>query len=201
MADHVVDELHSYTAGHLSSPEVSRVEEHLRQCADCRKEADELDRLNESLMVSPGKVLEAVSGALAGTKRFEHLLPRVAALFDVSVEAARDMISRIDDPASWELELHPGVHACPVDGGPNAVDEGAFTVLLKVEPGALFPTHTHGGREQVLVLEGGYLDISGKEFWRGELDVRAEGTTHSFTALPGLGCLCAARTFPNVDGK
>src|SRR5262245_14451769 len=49
MADHVVDELYGYTAGHLSHREVSRVEEHLRQCADCRKEADELDRLNENL--------------------------------------------------------------------------------------------------------------------------------------------------------
>ena len=201
MSDHVVDELYGYTAGHLSSSEVSRVEEHLRQCADCRKEADELDRLNENLSVPQSQVLTSLQSQLAGPKRFEHLLPRIAALFDISEQAAGEVIARVDEKELWDTELAPGVWVAPVNAGPKSVGDGAFTVLLKLEPGAVFPEHTHGGEEQVLLLEGGYLDVSGREYWRGELDVRAAGTTHSFTGLPGLGCLCAARTYPTTGGR
>lgn len=200
MSDHVVEELHSYTAGHLSPPEVSRVEEHLSACAECRKEADELDTLSESLSAPPKSLLAVLEKKLAGTGRFEHLLERVAVLFDLSLEGAREVIARIDDPMTWDTELAPGVWVAPVNAGPKAVGDGAFTVLLRVEAGAVFPEHTHGGEEQVLVLEGGYLDVGGTEYWRGELDVRPGGTTHSFTGLPGLGCICAARTWPVSGG-
>jgi putative transcriptional regulator len=200
MADHVVEELYGYTAGHLSPQEVSRVEEHLRTCAACRGEADELDALNQGLAAAPKSLLATLEKKLAGTGRFEHLLEKVARLFDLSVEQARAELQRIDEPGTWDTELSPGVWVAPVNAGPKAVGEGAFTVLLKVAPGALFPTHTHGGEEQVLVLEGGYLDVGGSEYWRGELDVRAEGTTHSFTGLPGSGCICAARTWPVTGG-
>lgn len=81
----------------------------------------------------------------------------------------------------------------PVAPGPSITT--GFTVLVKISEGAVFPQHAHGGREQVLLLEGGYLDSSGTEFWRGELDVRETGTEHSFAGLPG-GCLCAALMFP-----
>jgi anti-sigma factor ChrR (cupin superfamily) len=68
-----------------------------------------------------------------------------------------------------------------------------MTVLLRLVPGAQFPLHAHADRERVLLLEGGYRDDqSGAEFWRGELDVREAGTSHSFTALEGVPCLCAS---------
>lgn len=200
MSDHVVDELYGYTAGHLSPPEVSRVEEHLRTCADCRREADELDALNDELAAPPKSALQALVKELAGPARFAHLASRVATLFDISVDAAFAELQRIDDPKTWDTELAPGVFVAPVAAGPKAAAGNAFTVLLKVEPGAVFPTHTHGGEEQVLLLEGGYLDVDGTEYWRGELDVREAGTSHSFTGLPGLGCICAARTFPPTGG-
>ncbi len=199
MAEHVVDELYGYTAGHLPPAEVSRVEAHLRDCAECRREADELDRLTETFTVPPSGVLSKLQGTLSGPQRFAHFIERVAKLFDISTDEAKAVLARIDDPAIWDTELAPGVWVAPVNAGPG-VGEGAFTVLLKLEPGAVFPTHTHGGEEQVLVLEGGYLDVSGTEYWRGELDVRQPGTSHSFTGLPGLGCLCAARTFPVTGG-
>jgi len=201
MAEHVVDELYGYTAGHLSPEEVSRVEEHLRTCADCRKEADELDTLAEELAAPPKSALQALVKELAGPGRFAHLANQVAKLFDMSVDQALAQLERIDDPATWDTELAPGVWVAPVDAGPKASEGGAFTVLLKLQPGAVFPTHTHGGEEQVLLLEGGYQDIDGTEYWRGELDVRQGGTTHSFTGLPGLGCICAARTFPVTGGE
>ena len=198
MSEHVVEELYGYTAGHLAPPEVSRVEEHLRQCAECRKEADELDRLGETLTVPPSNVLQNLQGRLSGAGRFEHFVARVAEFFDISEGQAREELKRFDDQATWEQELAPGIWVAPVSAGPRAIGDGAFTVLLKIEPGAVFPHHTHTAEEQTLLLEGGYLDSGGTEFWRGELDVRQQGSSHSYTGLPGVGCLAVARTYPHL---
>ena len=198
MSEHVVEELYGYTAGHLAAPEVSRVEEHLRQCAECREEADELDRLGESLSLPAPNILEKLQGKLSGAGRFEHFVKRVADFFDISEEQARHELGRFDDASTWEQQLAPGIWVAPVNAGPRAVGDGAFTVLLKIEPGAVFPHHTHTAEEQTLLLEGGYLDVSGTEFWRGELDVRQAGSSHSYTGLPGMGCLAVARTYPHL---
>jgi len=170
------------------------VEAHLRHCDDCRDAAAEADAVAEGLTAAPASVLAALDKRLEGAARFEHLLPNVADLFDLSQNDARALLETIDKASSWADELAQGVWLCPVKPGPKVAD--AFTVLVKVEPGAVFPTHTHGSRERVLILEGGYLDVGGTEFWRGELDVREPGTTHSFTGLPGLGCICAAVMSP-----
>jgi putative transcriptional regulator len=194
MSKHVVDELPSFATGHLPKSEVSRVEDHLRGCTECRREADQLDMLSAALSEGPGLVLGALQQRLSGPARFEHLLERLARLFDLSTADAKSVLARIDDPKIWEMEMAPGVWVAPVKAGPKA--GGEFTALLKLAPGATFPLHTHGAEERVLLLEGGYRDVSGTEFWRGELDVRAEGTSHSFTGLPGLGCLCASVSTP-----
>ena len=196
MAEHVVDELYSYAAGHLSSEEVTRMEAHLNGCAECRKEAEKIDALMASLSTGPSHLIDNLQGQLQGVGRFEHLFEQVAELFDVSVDEAREILKRVDQPEAFDSELAPGVWVAPVNGGPRVVAEGSFTVLLKLSPGAEFPRHTHGGQEKVLVLEGGYLDSDGKEYWRGELDVREKGTSHSFKGLAEMGCVCAAVTFP-----
>jgi putative transcriptional regulator len=198
MAEHVVDELHDFAAGHLSPEEVRRVEAHLSGCAQCRVELEAVEVVQAGLVAPAPEVFRRLSGALVGAGRFEHLLPKLAELFDIEVSEARALLERAEDPAVWQTEMGPGVKVAPVAAGPK--NEGAFNVLVKLEPGAEFPHHEHGGRERVLVLEGGYRDVSGTEFWRGELDVRAEGTSHSFTGLPGQGCLCAAVMFPVAGG-
>jgi putative transcriptional regulator len=190
MSEHVLDELPAHAAGHLTGEEAVRVEAHLQSCADCRKAAAEADTVAEGLTQAPASILAALDRKLVGVGRFEHLLDRVAELYDLSLNDARNVLSSIDKASSWATELAQGVWLCPVTAGPKVKD--AFTVLVKVEPGGVFPTHTHGGRERVLILEGGYRDVSGVEYWRGELDEREQGTSHSFVGLEGLGCICAA---------
>lgn len=198
MSEHVLDELPGYAAGLLAKGEAARVASHLRECAECQKAATETDTVAEGLTEAPKGVLSALDQKLEGAGRFEHLLPQLTGLFDVSEARGRELLGMIDKASSWATELAHGVWLCPIDAGPKVA--GAFTVLVKVEPGALFPTHTHGGRERVLILEGGYRDVSGTEFWRGEVDVREKGTSHSFTGLPELGCICAALMYP-VQGE
>ncbi len=52
------------------------------------------------------------------------------------------------------------------------------TWLMKVDPGAFAPLHTHVGREQIYVLEGEFYDQE-KIYSAGEYLIRAPGTAHT----------------------
>lgn len=139
----------------------------------------------------PSAPWSRVAAALEGPGRFAHLLPRLAAHFDVSEAEAKVLVESFDDASAWGPGPAPGLELLPVAAGPKW--EGYLTVVLRLAPGAQLPMHTHASREQVLVLEGGYRDDQdGREFWRGEVDVREAGTSHSFTAVDGPPCLCAS---------
>lgn len=191
-SDDFQDELIDCVMGTASSAERARVETDPVL-------SEELARLEKSLeavavgLSAPGHLWRRLAGALAGAKRFEHLVPRLAELFDLDEPSARQLTEHLDDTSAWQEGPGDGVWLIPVNPGPKW--SGFITTLLKLDPGAHFPLHRHGAKEQVLLLEGGYRDDqTGLEFWRGELDERDLGTSHSFTALPGMGCLCASVT-------
>ncbi|MBE2249411.1 MAG: cupin domain-containing protein [Myxococcus sp.] len=162
-------------------------------------EADEAIEAAAMGFAAPRLPWQAVLQQLEGARRFDQLVPSVATLFDVGEAQARALLARIDDPSQWLEGPGPGAWLMPVDAGPRW--SGYVCTLLRLDPGATFPLHTHGTEEQVLVLEGGYRDdASALEFWRGALDVRASGTSHSFTALPGLACVCASVVGLPEDG-
>lgn len=148
---------------------------------------------------APRAPWKSVAENLEGGRRFSHLVPRLATLFDISPDAAAALIERVDVHSEWMEGPGQGVWLMPVDAGPKW--KGYITTLLRLEPGSHLPAHTHGAEEQVLLLEGGYRDDpTGQEFWRGALDVRAAGTSHSLTALDGMACLCASVSrFPEDD--
>lgn len=132
-----------------------------------------------------------VAASLEGGGRFEHLVPKLAEHFDVTEAAARALVNSFDDATRWAPGPAEGLELLPVEAGPKWA--GYMTVVVRLQPGAQLPMHTHAAREQVLALEGGYRDDqTGQEFWRGEVDVRAEGTSHSFTAVAGPPCICAS---------
>lgn len=193
--------LAEYALGTLSASERAEVERLLKDQPELRGRLEELERSMTAVgtaFPAPKAPWSKVSAALEGAKRFSHLIPALAAHFDVPVEAAQALAERFDDPAEWGPGPSTGVELMPVEAGPRW--EGFFTVMVKVQPGAQLPMHTHGSREQVLLLEGGYRDDqAGTEFWRGTLDVREEGTSHSFTALEGMPCLCASVVKPVED--
>ena len=200
MADpHIEDRLPDFVLGLLSGEERALVEAHLAGCEACRGAARTLQDAVGLAAVglgSPSGGREQLLQALEGGRRFEQFVPQVAGLFDLSEDAARTLLAQIDDAQAWSEGPAPGCTLIPVMPGPNC--RGQIVSLLKLEPAATFPEHSHGDEEQVLVLEGGYLDSTGIEVWRGELDVRARGTSHSFVALEGPACICATvSSFPD----
>jgi putative transcriptional regulator len=197
---HVEELLPDAVLGLLGAAERAKVDAHLPTCEACRRAAAELADAADAVALgfAPAGGLSQLEQALAGGKRFEHLVEPVAKLFDLSAEAARELLSRVDDEANWLEGPAPGVRLMSVEAGPARA--GLIAALLRLDAGATFPDHEHGAEEQVLVLEGGYRCSTGVEVWRGGLDVRAKGTSHAFTALEGLTCLCASVTaFPGDD--
>lgn len=57
-------------------------------------------------------------------------------------------------------------------------DAGLSTMLMKVEPGNVAPSHAHDNLEQVLVLEGDFYDEY-RTYGPGYFVVRAPGAIHT----------------------
>ena len=138
----------------------------------------------------PGSALTGLLDKVRAEDRITYFAPQVAALYDLSIDQALKLIAQIKDLTAWEAGPTPGVKLLPVKGGPKVGE--ALAALVWLDRGAEFPEHPHLGLEQVLIIEGGYLDSGGAQFWRGELHVSQGGTSHSFRAVGGIPCICAA---------
>jgi anti-sigma factor ChrR (cupin superfamily) len=121
------------------------------------------------------RVLESVAVA----SRFEDLGARVAAIADLSLEAARAQLAHIDDvTAPWIDGTAPGVSLLHIRAGPARA--GAIVGFVRVEAGVSFPLHTHVGDEHALILQGALVDDAGVAKRRGDELVSAAGTSHDF---------------------
>jgi anti-sigma factor ChrR (cupin superfamily) len=172
--------------------------EHVRACGACRDAGKKLGVAIDALEggtvgraaeTAPAGGLEKVL-ARARAGRLGYFTAQVAALFDLSTEAAAALLARAERNEGWEEGPGPGVLVMPVNAGPKVPE--ALTALVKLTAGATFPLHPHSGPERVLVLEGGYRDSGGVEVWRGEVQAMPPGSEHGFVAFDGIGCVCAS---------
>ncbi len=144
-----------------------------------------LTQLSEALpQEQPSEALRArllTSAAQPG--RLARFAVQVARLLDLSLERAKALLERIDDPAGWSTEL-PGVSFLWVDGGPSVAD--AVRGFVRVQAGLDFPEHEHFGEERVLIMQGAYRDgVTGKLWTAGEESVMVAGSAHGFSVPAG----------------
>lgn len=187
-----------YVFGRLSEAERAQFEALLANDAGLRDELADLETAVAAMGEVPFRandMLTHLTQRLEGPERFAHFTREVATVFDITPAQAQTLLAEVAADEGFEEGLSPGVQLKMVKAGPRC--EGAMTAIVKVQPSATFPAHKHGDEETVLVLEGAYRDDgTGAEVWRGEYDRRSKGTEHSFTALEGQVCLCAAVTYP-----
>lgn len=89
--------------------------------------------------------------------------------------------------SGWKF-ASPGIRSLTLDVGGDAKAE-----LLRIEPGAAAPEHTHNGEEFTLVLTGAFHDTRGV-YRVGDIAVADETVTHRPTGETGAICYSLAVT-------
>jgi anti-sigma factor ChrR (cupin superfamily) len=188
-----------YALGALEPDEAAVVERAIAGDPALAAELDALQRAAEQLVssVAPPASVKARLMASIGAGRFDRFAQRMASLYDVTVDKARELLGLIERPASWNIGA-PGVGLVHFDGGPAyaAADCG----FVRLAPGATFPHHKHLGEEASLVLAGSLRDAaSGRLLGPGDELVQAEGSEHHLVCEGTEDCIFAARAMNGIE--
>jgi hypothetical protein len=149
-------------------------------------EVAELDELvaHPSVLppVAPSPALRArLLDTLAGPDRFRPFFAELARRFDLTVEAVRGLLAKIDDPSAWESTPSSWIKLIHFPGGPalGTADAG----FVRVKAGGTFPRHSHQGPELAFVLEGKMVK-NGRTYVPGDLDEVPPDEVHEYRVSP-----------------
>lgn len=190
-----------YALGILEAEEVGLVE---RAIAGDHELAAELVAYQEtahamiavSPPVAPPPAVKDRLLASVGGGRFEAFAGRMAKLFDVTLDRARELLALIERPASWVAQI-PGISLVHFEGGPSMAD--ADCGFIRMTPGALFPPHTHLGEELVTILAGQLRDMTNHHVLRpGDDSLQAQGTSHYLMCVGDEDCIYASRALSGI---
>ncbi len=190
-----------YALGALDEAEAAQVE---RAVAADPALATELDAYRETAHQLVTLVPTAVPGndvktrlmASIGAGRFERFAARMASLFDVTVDRARELRGQTQRGASWETPI-PGIGLVHFDGGPACAT--ADCGFVRIAPGCTFPWHTHRGEEVSVILTGTLRDHEGRLLRPGDELVQASGSQHDISAHGDDEVIFVARAFGGID--
>lgn len=166
-----------YAVGALSPQEAADVERAVQADPSLAAELDSY--LSLITPVTPSADVEVRLMASVGAGRFERFSDRMASLFDVTVDRARELLALVERTASWEHPI-PGISLIHFDGGPACA--AADCGFVRIAPGCTFPWHTHLGEEVNVILSGTVRDHEGKILSAGDELVQPPNTQHDLTA-------------------
>jgi putative transcriptional regulator len=146
--------------------------------------------------VAPSPEVKQRLFASIGSGRFESFSARLAKLFDVTLDRARELLGLIERPASWVQQI-PGISLVHFDGGAAAA--AADCGFIRLSPGAVFPPHTHLGEEAVTILSGQIHDVTNDRMVvAGDDYVQPEGTNHYLVCVGDEDCIFASRAMNGI---
>lgn len=167
-----------HAAGQLDVAGRVLVESHLAPCAACRGQLAELTLpgrhwLDEQPVVSPRPaLLEAIEARL----EIEGAADPLAALGDVPLpHAARGELGPLPTTTRWRSVPWSRARFAILDRDPRST---ATLLALYLGAGRRLPMHEHVGREDLVVLRGGFEDPQG-HFVAGDWQVNEAGTRHA----------------------
>jgi hypothetical protein len=141
-----------------------------------------------------------VLAAARGQGRLRAHAAMLAEHFRIPLQKALDVLDGIDDDASWEEGLLPGMGFIHVSPGPELRLGGADTHLVRLPAGLEWPRHRHGGEERHLVLDGAIADSrTGRDYFAGETLVSPRDSEHSFRVHEGVPCVGAIVLFGEIE--
>jgi ChrR Cupin-like domain len=168
----------AYALQALPSSEVALVEAQISSCADCRTEFDALRQVVESFVAWPTDVLRP------STSLWKRLEQRISAETGVQIESKEP---EWKDPDWEEVASRISCKLLATDGERNRV-----SMLVRLAPGAAYPSHSHSGVEELHLLDG-ELWIDERKLFPGDY-YRAEPGTIDSRVWSETGCTCVLLT-------
>ncbi len=130
-------------------------------------------------------------------EKYAPFLDRLAAMFDLKMDAMKTVLTDSLDPSRWEPGPVPVISLFHFDSGPRVAE--ADTGLVRIPAGFPFPTHKHLGDELVFVLEGSYRDDDGVLHEPGDSFPMPAGSSHRYDVLPYQDLLTAVVLFGGLE--
>jgi anti-sigma factor ChrR (cupin superfamily) len=170
---------YAYALQALPSSEVAAIEAHIASCPDCRRELESLRPVVKRFVSWPTDVLRPT------TSLQKRLALRIAE--DTGKQPVLPPARRWSEP-EWE-EVAPGLE-CKL----LAMDEEKHRVsmLVRLAPGASYPAHTHGGVEELHLLDG-ELWIDERKLCPGDYNYGPPGANDE-RVWTETGCTCVLLT-------
>jgi len=163
----------------LPSSEIPVLEAHLSECAGCREEMEALRPIVGAFISWPADVLRPADSL------WDRLASRIAA------ETGGEPAQSVPQPraeAPWE-EAAPGLAFKLLS---TDTENDRVSMLVRLAPGVAYPPHTHGGVEELYLLNG-ELWIDDKKLYPGDYN-RAEAGTGDQRVWSETGCTCVLLT-------
>ena len=164
------DNARLYALGMLDEAESQQFEQHLSTCKSCEMEVRQSGEI--AVALAEGVPLSAPSAALRDRVFREAALPKgVSALVRGSA-------------LQWQPTPFAGVFTAKLYA--DSVSGGRAS-LLRVEPGAKYPSHHHSHVEHCYVLEGDVV-FSDHTLYAGDYEAASAGMDHS-AVTTNTGCV------------
>ena len=200
------DRASAYVLGALDDREAREYSSHLERCAACRREVDDVTRVQMELgrasSVAPDPSLwdrvlarvrnadhDADPGETAATKP-DHVerwarSPQIWKQWSEPTERERTLLAFVGgQEGAFEPTGLPGVEAKSLHVD-RANDRATF--LVRMVAGSSYPAHVHGGPEECYVLQGD-LRVGGLHMRAGDYQHAERGSRHGTQTTDG-GCL------------
>ena len=190
-----------YALGVLDDVEAKAVERAVAGDPALASELDAFQNTAHELIAlvpaaAPAPDVKARLLASAGGGRFERFANRMAHLFDVTVDRARELLGLVERAASWENPV-PGIGLVHFDGGPACAT--ADCGFVRIDPGCTFPWHKHRGEEVSIVLSGTLRDHQGRLLGPGDELVQGTDSQHEISAEGSEPVIFVARAFHGIE--
>lgn len=192
-----------YALGILEADEQAAVERAIAGDAAIAAELTSHQRATEAITdaiqpVAPPPEVKQRLLASVGGGRFEAFTARMARMFEVTLDRARELLGLIERPASWVPQVVPGISFVDFVGGPAIAN--ADCGFVRLAPGAVFPPHRHIGEEVTLILSGRIHDpVNDRTIGPGEEYIRPAGTTHYLVCIGDEDCIYASLANDGIE--
>ena len=175
---HRTERVYPYVLRTLSEDEMAQVESHLTECEQCRYELETLQPIVASFVSWP-------TTPQSPPALWWRLARHVASN---AVPLPGPRLPPTFTQPDWK-EVGPGV-SCRLLS--TDIEYQRVSMLVKLSPGATYPSHTHAGVEELYLLDG-TLMIDDRVLNPGDYN-RAEAGTSDYRVWSETGCTCVLIT-------